>query len=150
MRRKDRLIPEADAFSLLEKCEYGIISTVSADNNAYGFPVNYALLNKAIYFHCATEGKKIDNITANPRVSFCVVGQTEILQQEFSTKYESCIVDGYASEVFATEKKSALEALVRKYSPDFIPEGVLYIEKLKDKTRVFKITIDKISGKAKR
>lgn len=150
MRRKDRLISNAEAFSILEKGEYGVLSTVSPDHEPYGVPVNYCFLDGYIYFHCALEGTKIDNIISHPKVSFCVVGRTQILPDQFGTNYESCIVHGMAFESFGEEKQQALEGLVHKYSPGFVSEGLDYIEKLKNNARVFKISIDSISGKAKK
>lgn len=150
MRRKDRLISSAEAFSILEKGEYGILGTVSPDHEPYGVPVNYYLLDGFIYFHCAPEGTKINNIISHPKVSFCVVGRTQVLPDQFGTNYESCIVQGTAFEAFEEEKQQALEGIVHKYSPGFVSEGVDYIEKLKNHARVFKISIESISGKAKR
>jgi nitroimidazol reductase NimA-like FMN-containing flavoprotein (pyridoxamine 5'-phosphate oxidase superfamily) len=150
MRRKDRLITNAETISILEKGEYGILSTVSSNNEPYGVPINYCLIDECIYFHCAIEGRKINNINSNPRVSFCVVGNTEVLPYQFGTIYESCIVQGLASESFEEEKQLALEGLIHKYSEDFVFEGLEYINKLKDKTRVFKISIESISGKARK
>jgi len=150
MRREDRQITYAEALSILQKGDYGVLSTVSLDNEPYGVPVNYCLVDKCIYIHSALEGKKIDNIIKNPKVSFCVVGNAQVLPEEFSTKYESCIVQGSASESFNEEKQLALEALLKKYSKEFISEGLAYIKKLKDETRVFKITIKSFSGKARR
>jgi nitroimidazol reductase NimA-like FMN-containing flavoprotein (pyridoxamine 5'-phosphate oxidase superfamily) len=150
MRRKDRMITNTETLSILEKGEYGILSTASSDNEPYGVPLNYCLIDKCIYFHCAVEGRKIDNINNNPKVSFCVVGKTEILPEKFGTNYESCIVYGLASESFGEEKQLALESLIFKYSKSFVPEGLKYIEKLKDKARVFKISIESISGKARK
>ncbi len=150
MRRKDRQVTEAEAFSLLKQGEYGVLGTVSADGQPYGVPVNYCCLDGSIFFHCAMEGKKLDNIRSNPRVNFCVVGATEVLPAEFGTRYESCIVQGIASESFAEEKRAALEGLIAKYSQDYIAEGWQYIEKLNAKTRVFKISVHAITGKAKK
>ncbi len=150
MRRKDRLITNTETLSILEKGEYGILSTVSSNNEPYGVPVSYCLIDGYIYFHCALEGRKIDNLNHNPKVSFCVVGKTEVLPDKFGTKYESCIVQGSASESFGEEKQLALEGLVHKYSADFVSEGLEYIKKLKDKARVFRISIETISGKAKK
>jgi uncharacterized protein len=150
MRRKDRLITNAEALFILEKGEYGILSTVSPTNEPYGVPLNYCLIDECIFFHCALEGRKINNITNNRKVSFCVVGSTEVLPDEFGTKFESCIVQGCASESFSEEKQRALEGIINKYSENFTSEGMKYIEKLIEKTRVFKITIDSISGKAKK
>jgi nitroimidazol reductase NimA-like FMN-containing flavoprotein (pyridoxamine 5'-phosphate oxidase superfamily) len=150
MRRKDRLLTDTETYSILEKGEYGILSTVSSNNEPYGVPVNFCLINECIYFHCALEGSKINNINNNPIVSFCVVGKTEVLPDKFGTKYESCIVRGMASESFGEEKQLALEGLVHKYSKGYAAEGLKYIEKLKDKSRVFKISIEYISGKARK
>jgi uncharacterized protein len=150
MRRQDRLITSTETFSILENGEYGILSTVSSDNAPYGVPVNYCLINQCIYFHCALEGRKIDNIDHEAKVSFCVVGKTEVLPDKFGTKYESCIVQGLATESFGEEKQSALEGLVNKYSKNFVSEGLEYIAMLRDKTRVFKISIATISGKARK
>ncbi|RJQ68788.1 MAG: pyridoxamine 5'-phosphate oxidase family protein [Desulfobacteraceae bacterium] len=150
MRRNDRLITHSESFSILENGQFGTLSTASCDGEPYGVPLNYCLIDNCIYFHCALEGRKINNIAANPKVSFCVVGRTEVLPDKFSTKYESCIVQGFAYESFGEEKQKALEGIVRKYSVDFASEGFEFIEKYKDKTRVFKITIETISGKARR
>jgi nitroimidazol reductase NimA-like FMN-containing flavoprotein (pyridoxamine 5'-phosphate oxidase superfamily) len=150
MRRKDRLITNEETFAILERGEYGILSTVSSKDEPYGVPVNYCLIKECIYFHCALEGRKIDNIHDNPKVSFCVVGKTEVLPDQFGTKYESCIVQGVASESFGEEKQQALEGLIHKYSKNFVSEGLKYIEKLRNKARVFKISIESISGKARK
>lgn len=150
MRRQDRMITTAETLCILEKGEYGILSTVSSENEPYGVPINYCVIDESLYFHCATEGKKLDNIVNNPKVSFCVVGKTELLPEKFGTNYESCIVYGGASESFEEEKQMALEGLIQKYSKNFVSEGLEYIKKLKDKTRVFKITIESFSGKARK
>ena len=119
MRRKDRLIPGEEAIALLKKAEYGILSTVSENGEPYGVPLGFCLIGKCIYFHSALEGQKINNITLNSSVSFCVVGRTKVLPGEFSTEYESVIIGGDAKEVFGKEKLSALEGLVKKYSPEY-------------------------------
>ncbi|HBT97352.1 MAG TPA: MFS transporter [Desulfobulbaceae bacterium] len=150
MRRGDRQISEAEAWEILVHGEYGLLSTVSPDGTPYGLPLSYCLIDKKIYFHAAVVGKKLDNIAANPRVSFCVVGNTEILPEQFATRYESCIAEGVAMEVFGEEKLAVLAALIGKYSPGFITEGANYIAKKQAATRVFAIAIASISGKVRR
>jgi nitroimidazol reductase NimA-like FMN-containing flavoprotein (pyridoxamine 5'-phosphate oxidase superfamily) len=127
-----------------------VLSTISADGAPYGVPVNYCVMGDGIYFHCAMEGHKLENIDAESRVSFCVVGATQILPEKFSTLYESIIVAGRATEVFDTEKQRGLEGLVAKYSAGFSEAGARYIASDSHKTRVFRIDIDAISGKARR
>ena len=150
VRRTDRQIPEAEALAILRAGEYGVLSTVSAQGRPYGVPVNFCVLGDDIYFHCAVEGAKLDNIAQSPEVSFCVVGATEVLPGEFGTKYESCVIEGRASEAFDDEKQRALEGLVDKYSQGFEAQGRRYINGLRDRTRVFKIAVESVTGKARR
>ena len=150
LRRKDRAITEEEAIDLLNRAEYGVLSTVTENGKPYGVPLNFCIIDHCIYFHCAVEGKKIDNIKQNKSVSFCAVGNTEILPDKFGTKYESVIVSGEVEEVFDMIKQIALEGLLHKYSPEYIDKGIKYIEGLREKTRVFKITIDKLTGKARK
>ncbi len=150
LRRKDRAVSNEDAVQILKKAEYGVISTVCPDGSAYGVPLYFCFMENAIYFHCAVEGRKIDNIVKNPSVSFCAVGATELLPEKFGTRYESVIVTGTIGEVFAQEKQTALEGLLKKYSADHFDAGLTYIEKLREKTRVFKISVATMSGKARR
>ena len=149
LRRKDRAITEEEAMVLLNTAEYGVLSTVSADGEPYGVPLNFCIVNRCIYFHCALEGQKIDHIKQNKSVSFCTVGKTEILPDKFGTKYESVIVAGEVEEVFDLDKQLALEGLLHKYSSEFIPQGGKYIDALREKTRVFKIIINGLSGNAR-
>ncbi|RKX81029.1 MAG: pyridoxamine 5'-phosphate oxidase family protein [Spirochaetes bacterium] len=150
MRRTDREIKESEALSILEKGEYGILSSVAEDGKPYGVPMSYCLVGGNIYIHSSLEGQKVDMLRKNPGVSFCTVINTEVLPEKFASKYESCIVQGRAEEVSGEEKQSALEGLLFKYSRDFLAEGKRYIAKLKDETKVFRISIDSISGKARR
>ena len=149
LRRKDRAITEEEAVALLNKAEYGVLSTVSENGKPYGVPLNFCIINDCIYFHCAVEGQKIDNIKQNKFVSFCAVGNTELLPDKFGTKYESIIVSGEVEEVFDMNKQMAMEGLLHKYSSEFFNKGIKYIEGLRDKTRVFKITINTLTGKAR-
>lgn len=75
VRRKDREISSREAVALLDCAEYGILSTADRDGQPYGVPMSYAYQNGCIFFHCALAGHKLDNLAANPNVSFCVVGK---------------------------------------------------------------------------
>ena len=147
LRRKDRAIPQEEAIAILNKAEYGVLSTISENGEPYGVPLNFCIIDRCIYFHCAVEGQKIDNIKQNSSVSFCAVGNTKILPDKFTTKYESVIVSGEVEEVLDSNKQIALEGMLHKYSPEFFDNGIEYIESLREKTRVFKISINTLTGK---
>jgi nitroimidazol reductase NimA-like FMN-containing flavoprotein (pyridoxamine 5'-phosphate oxidase superfamily) len=150
LRRKERGISVSEARELLEGGEYGILSTCDSDGQPYGIPLSYCVIDNAIYFHSSVAGRKLENLAVNNRVSFCVVGNTEVLPDKFATRYESVIVTGRANEVFDAEKERGLEGLLPKYSAGFISEGLNYIKSDRGRTRVFRIDIDSICGKARR
>jgi uncharacterized protein len=148
MRRSDRAIQKEEALHILKNAEYGVLSTADIEFQPYGVPVNFCVIERDIFFHSAIEGHKIDNIMNNPKVSFCVVGNTRVLPEKFGTIYESTIIFGSASEVFTNEKQAALECLLHKYSENYFTEGLKYIDALDQKTRVFKISIETVTGKS--
>jgi hypothetical protein len=150
IRRADRAIPDSAAQEILRAGEYGILSTVSVDGQPYGVPVSYSYTGDVIYFHCALAGHKLDNLSSNNKVSFCVVGKTQVLPAKFATNYESVIVFGKALEVTADEKHTGLIELLKKYSPDFMDKGLRYITGDGDKARVYKIVIEAMTGKARK
>lgn len=147
MRRIERQMNEMEALELLKKGQYGILSTTGEDNQPYGIPLSYVIIDKNIYFHCAGVGTKLDNIAVNDKVSFTVVGKTKVLQDKFSTEYESVIAFGRAMMLKEEEKYEPLMEFIRKYSPEFMEEGRLYIDKAKEKTTLIKIEIYSFSGK---
>ncbi len=147
LRRKDKLITIEEARELLARAEYGILSTAGTDGQPYGLPLNYVYKDNAIYFHCALVGHKLDNLKNNPKVSFCVVGDTQVLPAEFSTNYISSVAFGVATEAQGQERYDAFLWLLEKYSPDFIEEGRKYIDKKGDATKVIKMEVHHITGK---
>ncbi len=153
IRRKDRVLDNASAYAVLKNSEYGVLSTVDKDNQPYGTPVSYAVVDNSIFVHSAsaTEGHKLENIMSNSKVSFCAVGKTELLPGKFSTKYESVIIFGTASIVDGeNQKKKALKALVEKYSPNYLDAGEKYIDECFLKVAVIKVSIDHITGKSRK
>ena len=150
LRRVDRTISESEAKEILRNGVYGVLSTVSKDGQPYGVPVNYSYTDSGIYFHCALEGHKLDNLRENNKVSFCVVGKTEVLPEQFGMKYESVIVFGKVVEMKDDEKNNDLLELLKKYSSEFMEEGLGVINSTGDKTKVYKIIMEAITGKARK
>jgi uncharacterized protein len=149
MRRQDRKISDSETIEIFKKGEYGILSMIT-NNGGYGIPLNFAIKNNAIYFHCAIEGSKLDYLRNNNKVSFCVVGNTEVLPSKFGTMYESAIASGFITEIEGEEKHDALMLIIEKYSGDYIQEGKEYIDKFYDKVKVLKMTIESTTGKSRK
>ena len=101
MRRAERMVSQGEARRLLDSSSYGVLSLVSPDGQPYGVPVNHVYVpqDNAVYIHCAQEGQKLDFLRENPKASFTVVGSGQVIEEKFTTRYESAIVQGRASLV---------------------------------------------------
>lgn len=149
MRRKEKQLSIEDITAILRQAEYGILSTMGANGYPYGVPVSFVYHNQEIYFHCAKEGHKLNNIDNNCHVSFCVIIDVELMPGSFNTKFKSVIAFGKVKEVFEQEKRDGLRALLQKLSRDYLEKGEKYMENSWDLVRVFKIEIEHLTGKGK-
>ncbi len=150
VRRQDRVADKLEAEELLVKGDYGVLSMNSGDY-AYGIPMSYVYTGGSIYFHCAPEGKKLDLIQRDNKVSFTVVGEATTLEEQFSVRYKSAVVFGRASVVTDNDEKlKALLALIEKYTPNNLEKGKEYAHNAFAKTAVIRLDIDHVTAKARR
>lgn len=152
IRRQDRLLPQEKAYDLLKKGEYGTLSMVSEEDTGYGIPINFVYDDKqdCIYFHCAMEGKKLRCLAKNNRVSFCIIGKTAVISNQFTTAYESVVVNGTMDiHLSDQERRYGLSLLLNKYCPNDKEIGLRYIEKSFHRTNVIRLNIFSFSGKSK-
>jgi nitroimidazol reductase NimA-like FMN-containing flavoprotein (pyridoxamine 5'-phosphate oxidase superfamily) len=150
IRDTQKQVTQDEAMEILRQAEYGVLSTIDKDGYPYGLPLHYIVLNGAVYLHCALEGHILDAISNTNRVCFTVVGYSELLPSSFTANYESVIVFGIANVLEGAEKVDMLQALVRKYSPEYYDKGMKVIDAFKDKCSVIRIDIEHITGKKKR
>lgn len=152
MRRTDRLLSREEALEILEKGEYGILSTVDSNGQPYGVPLSYIVMDNGIYFHATNAGgSKHDNILKNSKVSFTVVGNTQVLPDKFGTLFESAIAFGEAAVVEnAEEKITVFREFLRKYCAEYLAEGEKYIENAGPKAMIVRITINSVTGKGRK
>ena len=149
MRRKDREVTGSMIEEILLQGEFGTLATISENGYPYTVPLSYVYYDKAIFFHCAKQGHKLNNIQHNNKVSFSIVTDVNLLPSEFVTNYKSVIAFGEASEVTGDGKEDALRKLIEKYSADFIREGNDCIQRAQDSTTVIKIDIHHLTGKVR-
>lgn len=139
MRKKRCEITENQVMEdILTRCRVGRFATVGADGFPYIVPVNYVYWNGSIYFHCAREGEKMDNLRARPKVCFEVDIPLAYLDSTYLPQgmppctvhqfYHSVIIRGLAEVVEdSKEKVDALNALVASHEP-----GVKLVEITKE------------------
>ena len=152
MRRADRQLTDDETIRLFREAEYGVLSIVDENNMPYGVPISFALCENNIYFHCSSAGgKKISSIEHCRNASFTVVDHTQLLPQQFATLYMSGIAYGTIGIVQdEAEKRKGIEAILHKYSPDYMEKGMEYITHAIDKIYVLKFEIEKLTGKGRK
>ncbi len=153
MRRAERMVSQGEARRLLDNSSYGVLSLVSPDGQPYGVPVNHVYVpqDNAVYIHCAQEGQKLDFLRENPKASFTVVGSGQVIEEKFTTRYESAIVQGRASLVEEeAEKVRALELLCGRLTPSMAETQNAYIRASLSKVAVIRLEIREITGKRNR
>lgn len=147
MRRIKQQMPLDEAKEILKQGKTGILAITYQDEPTM-VPLNFVYENGTIWFHCAKSGHKLDVIQKNPKVSFCVIAEDEIVPEKYSTKYQSVLAYGKASIIEEEKEKfHALTLLIAKYCPMQVPSGKAYIEQGIANTGIVKIEIDHISGK---
>ena len=147
-----KIIDPAVIIDLLNTCHIGRLGTVGRDGRPMVKPLNFAYHEGRIYFHCAQEGEKLDDIRRDNRVCFevdlplaYVKGATENpCRAEYL--YRSVIARGRAIIVEdRVERLLALDCLMAKYQPEAghspYPEDKLVL------TCIVRIDIEEMSGK---
>ena len=121
MRRTDRQIDEAERlWDILRSAEVCRVAFCS-ENWPYIVPMNFGCGDESLYFHCATEGTKLDLLQANANVCFEVEANVKIVPSvrpcDWSVTYQSVIGFGRAVLIKDTEeKKLAMRALLAQYA----------------------------------
>jgi nitroimidazol reductase NimA-like FMN-containing flavoprotein (pyridoxamine 5'-phosphate oxidase superfamily) len=149
MRRADKEITDRDLISEIinssQVCRLGL----AKDNIPYLLPVSFGYDGKAIYFHTAREGRKIEFMNANNRVCFeCEHGVRLVTDESSPCKwtfsFQSVIGYGTVRELTdPAERVDGLTQIVRHYSAR---EWAMSGENL-EAIRVWKIAIESLSGK---
>jgi uncharacterized protein len=105
--------------SILAEADHCILS-LSDGEMPYTVPMNFGFKNNNLYLHSALEGKKIEILRINKRVSFGVVIGADIVKSEspcnWGMKYKSVVGTGNAYFINdPLDKREALDIIMDKY-----------------------------------
>lgn len=159
MRRKQCEIKEmADMEKILCQATVGRLATLGKDGYPYVTPVNYVWWNGSVYFHCAHEGEKLDNIRRDNRVCFEIDIPLAYLGLEYDPDRPTChvhqfyhciIIRGRAEIVENIEEKvESLNALVAAHEKGESFEKVDASTKGVGLCTVVAVRAESISGKS--
>lgn len=150
MRRAEKEISEpSEVAALLKRAVVLHLGMVDEEGWPYVVPVCFGVSGDAIFVHGAREGKKIDAIASNHRVSFSAALDAEIRPGDaacgWTMAFRSVVGFGDAMVLNgAEEKRSALDAVMAQYGgagPWEYPDAAL------EKTAVIQIRILSMTGK---
>ena len=152
MRRKDREITDiTEIAAILENCEVARLGLTDGVE-AYIVPLNFALERTGdtltLYFHSATEGRKVELLRKSGRV--CVEADRLIRTEggreacSWTAKYESVIGYGTVRFLEGAAKSGALDRLMERYGFEGKPE---YSDESLARVCVCALELDSVSGK---
>lgn len=173
MRRKDREMDRDFGLAVIDKAAYGVLSMVDDSKEPYGIPLSIVRDGNTLYFHCAIEGRKVEILNQNPKVSLAFVGETKVpeiytheeldklvqdesqakvlISKVFTTEYESAIVTGTVKVIEDEDEKiKALRLVCEKYTPTKMAYFPVAIKAGLKRTKVYSITIEELTAKRKK
>ena len=138
--------------SILQEAAYCIIG-LSDNGQPYTLPMNFGFKENKLYLHSFPDGKKMEILKVNNRISFGVTIKTELIKSEkpcnWGMRYMSVLGQGYAN--FLNDRKHKIDALniiMEKYDDGTsVDENFEYDDATIDSTAVIMVEIRSLSGK---
>ena len=150
MRRHDKAISEAgELHRILDEALVRHLGMIDG-RRPYVVPLNFARDGDELWLHCASEGRKLRCLSADPSVCIEVERLIEVTSGpaacgDWTSHYESVIGFGSAEIVTNDESRQrGLQAIMGKYSGrrdwQFAPETFA-------KTVIVRVRLDSLTGK---
>lgn len=149
MRRKNQALGREEIDAVLNRGTSGVLALSGDDGYPYALPISYAYEGDRLIFHCALTGHKLDAIAREPKASFCVIDQDQVVSAEYTTYYRSVIVFGRMRVLEGEEKRSAAMLLAERYAPgEAVKRHTEEIDGAWDRLCMLEMRIEHLTGKA--
>ena len=152
MRRSEKEITDKELISDIINCAKTARLGINREGCPYIVPMNFGYSDGVFYFHCASEGLKLDLLKADPRVCIEIDEERGLQISEpenpcsWGFSYRSVIAEGTAEFVIDTEeKRDALNQIISRFADQKLPAAAA--ERINAVT-VFKVKAEKITAKA--
>ncbi len=147
MRRLGQELSKDECIDILTNEPRGVLALLGDNDYPYALPMSHVYVNGKIYFHGAQKGHKVDAVKKHPKVSYCVMDKGVKAEDSWWYTFRSVIVFGKIRTLTDRDEKiDKLTHLGDKFFPTH-EETVDEINRLLDRTEVFEITIEHMSGK---
>ena len=150
MRRLGQELSKEECIDILINEPRGVLALLGDDDYPYALPMSHVYVDGKIYFHGAQKGHKLDAVNKHSKVSYCVMDKGVKAEDNWWYTFKSVIVFGKIRTLADRDEKiDKLTHLGDKFFPTH-EETMAEINKLLDKTEVFEITVEHMSGKVVR
>lgn len=155
MRRKDKEITGfQELVNIIRRCDVCRLGLNGEDGYPYIVPLNFGLSvegeQATLYFHSANEGRKMELLRRDNRVSFEMdCGHRLVTQAErgyCTMEYECVMGKGRIEFIPEEEKMEALRLLMAHYRKEDFPFDTSAVPE----TAVYKLTVESMTGKRKK
>ena len=147
MRKESRQMSADWALEVFDKAPYITVSMSGTNGIPYGLPLSLVRTDeKTFWFHCATEGRKLDILRVNPRVFLSAVTRCRPMRGpkdgSFTLEFQSATAVGMA-EIVEDEgtKKEALRAICLRFLPNQMEGFEEAVSRSLHRTAVVRITL---------
>lgn len=133
---------------IIDNCIYMVLSMTGPDGLPYCVPLSPARSGETVYFHCATEGRKLECLRAHPDVSMAFVAAVEVSPREFTTYYDCALASGTAAEVAdEEERREAIRLLCLKYSGEHMERFEHVLRAWAPRAAVWRVDLSTVTAK---
>ncbi len=147
MRRQGQELSKEECEAILTNQPRGVLALLGDYDYPYAVPMSHVFVNDKIYFHGANKGHKKDAVTRYSKCSYCVLDDGVKASDSWWYTFKSVIVFGNIRILTDRDEKiEALTYLGDKFFPSH-EDTVDEINRLLDRTEVYEITIEHMSGK---
>jgi len=144
-------MPREFGVAILDRCEWAVVSMADEAGEPYGVPVTIVRDGERIYLHSAMVGRKAECLRRGGRVCVTAVGDTHIIEEEFTTEFESVIACGVPCEVTdEAEKIHALRLICQRHTPAGMAGFDAALKESLARTAVFRIDLEEVTAKRKK
>ena len=124
MRRHRQQLSQGDCAAILSRGTSGVLAVAGDGGYPYAVPLSYVYQEGTLFFHCAKAGHKLDALRRCSKASFCVIGQDQVVPEEYTSYYRSVIAFGTVRILEGDDEiRRAIETLSVKYAPEDSPAG---------------------------
>lgn len=149
VRKRKNIISDYSIKYILQNSRRGVMAINGLEGYPYGMPLNYFYdeAKNKIYFHSSKKGHKVEALYKCDKVSFTIIGDEVIREEEWAPFVKSVIIFGNCRPIL--DFNESMEAL-KKFAMKYYPNEKMVDDEIEiggENVSMYEIIIEHISGK---